>query len=388
MIDTGAVEEFQQVLRDCAPEQSAQGYRLANAQAGFLESTLRERGDGRPRHPAPGANAPSGRPRRRRPNVRVGELGRRAAPLPEARRCVVVVPPPTRLRRDPGGRDGAGKDAPNAGIGRELSWRSANGQSDGSDGQRWVRSGWVRRCPNRPGLDAAPSGAATSLRPWPEGLGQPLPSLWSAPRASSLIGSPRRRSSCPHLRVLPLQGPDRQARFAEIAQSDLVVTSYALVRRDAERYRGIEFDTVVLDEAQHIKNRETQNAQAVKAIRCHHRLVLTGTPLENSVLDLWSIFDFLMPGYLGGAQEFRERYEVPITRDRDPEVQTRLARRVRPFLLRRLKREVTPDLPAKIEQVALCDLTPEQAAVYRQLLEAGRREVLDAVACRASCGVE
>ena len=83
-----------------------------------------------------------------------------------------------------------------------------------------------------------------------------------------------------------------------------MVTSYALIRRDAERYRELEFDTVVLDEAQHIKNRQTQNAQAVKAVRARHRLVLTGTPLENSVLDLWSIFDFLMPGYLGTAQGF------------------------------------------------------------------------------------
>ena len=98
-------------------------------------------------------------------------------------------------------------------------------------------------------------------------------------------------------------------------------------------------DTAVLDEAQNIKNRATQNAQAVKAIRSRHRLVLTGTPLENSVLDLWSIFDFLMPGYLGAAADFRERYELPISRDRDEVAQARLVRRVRPFLLRRLKRE-------------------------------------------------
>ena len=76
---------------------------------------------------------------------------------------------------------------------------------------------------------------------------------------------------------------------------------------------------MVLDEAQHIKNRQTQNAQAVKSIRARHRLVLTGTPMENSVLDLWSIFDFLMPGYLGNAQDFRERYELPIVRDKNPQ---------------------------------------------------------------------
>src|SRR5204862_5601773 len=124
---------------------------------------------------------------------------------------------------------------------------------------------------------------------------------------------------------------DRHALFDRIPQSDLVITSYALIRRDAERYRGLEFDTVVLDEAQHIKNRQTQNAVAVKSIRSAHRLVLTGTPLENSVLDLWSLYDFLMPGYLGTAADFRERYEIPIVRDRNTEVQARLARRVRPF---------------------------------------------------------
>jgi SNF2 family DNA or RNA helicase len=176
-----------------------------------------------------------------------------------------------------------------------------------------------------------------------------------------------------------LHGPERHRLFAQIPQCDLIVTSYALIRRDAERYREMEFDTVVLDEAQHIKNRQTQNAQAVKAVKCRHRLVLTGTPLENSVLDLWSIFDFLMPGYLGAAQAFRERYELPITRDKNSEAQARLARRLRPFILRRLKKDVAADLPAKLEQVSFCELTPDQRNVYQQVIEASRKEVLDAV---------
>ena len=211
----------------------------------------------------------------------------------------------------------------------------------------------------------------------------------SEPRPPSLVvvsdlarvqlGWQRCGSSRRGLRVLALQGPERLGRFPEIPAHDLVVTSYALIRRDAERYRAFEFDTVILDEAQHIKNRQTQNAQAVKGIRSRHRLVLTGTPLENSVLDLWSIFDFLMPGYLGSANDFRERYEQPIARDRQPEAQARLARRLRPFLLRRLKSEVAAELPAKIEQVAFCDLTDDQRAAYQQVLDAGRKEVLAAV---------
>jgi SNF2 family DNA or RNA helicase len=183
----------------------------------------------------------------------------------------------------------------------------------------------------------------------------------------------------PQLKVLALHGPDRHALFSEIQNCDLVVTSYALIRRDAEKYRALEFDTVVLDEAQHIKNRQTQNAQAVKAVKSKHRLVLTGTPLENSVLDLWSIFDFLMPGYLGTAKDFRERYELPIAKEKNSEAQTRLARRLRPFMLRRLKQEVAKDLPAKLEQVSYCELTPDQRAVYQQVIEAGRKEVLEAV---------
>ncbi len=105
-----------------------------------------------------------------------------------------------------------------------------------------------------------------------------------------------------------------------------------------------------------------------KPSAAQHRFVLTGTPMENSVLDLWSIFDFLMPGYLGTAQDFRERYELPITREKDAAAQTRLARRLRPFLLRRLKQEVAADLPARLEQVSLCELTAEQRGVYQQVI--------------------
>jgi SNF2 family DNA or RNA helicase len=182
-----------------------------------------------------------------------------------------------------------------------------------------------------------------------------------------------------NLRVLAVSGPQRRHLFERIPEADVVITSYALLRRDADPYKALNFDTVVLDEAQHIKNRQTQNAQAVKAVRAEHRFVLTGTPLENSVLDLWSIFDFLMPGYLGSAKDFRERYELPITREKSAEAQARLARRVRPFLLRRLKRDVANDLPERIEQISYCELTDDQRAAYQQILEVSRQEVLESV---------
>lgn len=173
----------------------------------------------------------------------------------------------------------------------------------------------------------------------------------------------------PGLKTLVLHGAERE--FAAVAGQDLVITSYALLRRDIAEHQTMEWQAVVLDEAQHIKNRFSQIAQAVKALRAKHRLVLTGTPLENSLGDLWSIFDFLMPGYLGPAAEFRERYE----QQPNPASMTRLRQRVRPFVLRRTKAEVARELPEKIEQVTWCDLTGEQQAVYQEILAQGRREV-------------
>jgi superfamily II DNA or RNA helicase len=181
----------------------------------------------------------------------------------------------------------------------------------------------------------------------------------------------------PHLRTLDLTGADRAERFANAAGHDLLVTSYAILRRDIDRYRKLDFSLVILDEAQHIKNRGSQNAQAAKALRARHRLILTGTPLENSILDLWSLFDFLLPGYLGAATDFRERYETPLARGVDPRTMERLRHRVRPFFLRRTKEEVLPELPPKLEFPTLCELSDEQREVYRAILAQGRRDVFD-----------
>lgn len=181
----------------------------------------------------------------------------------------------------------------------------------------------------------------------------------------------------PGLKVLSLHGAKRAALFDKISSHDIIVTSYALVRRDIEHHKNIEFDTIILDEAQHIKNKSSQNAQCVKQLKAGYRLVLTGTPIENSLLDLWSIFDFLMPGYLGGATDFKNRYEIPIAKNNDTSAQERLKRRVRPFILRRTKAEVASDLPAKLEQLAYCELTEEQKQVYQSILEASRRNIMD-----------
>ncbi|MBC8095390.1 MAG: DEAD/DEAH box helicase, partial [Akkermansiaceae bacterium] len=332
VIDTGAVEELQEVLLDCAPDQHAQGYRINSAQAGFVESTLR-------RQPGWQIQAPSAW--RDRAAKQSGETKMTCPPLGSLES---VLRPYQKegvawlhfLRENGFG----GILADEMGLGKTL--------------QTLAYLATVNREPDRPTLVVCPTSLVFN---------------WLAESAKFT----------PHLKTLRLHGPDRHALFEKIAESDLVVTSYALVRRDAEKYRGIEFDTVVLDEAQHIKNRQTQNAQAVKAIRSKHRLVLTGTPMENSVLDLWSIFDFLMPGYLGAAADFKERYEIPITRERNVESQARLGRRLRPFILRRMKRDVAKDLPEKLEQVAYCELTDEQRTVYQQIMEMSRKEVMDAV---------
>jgi superfamily II DNA or RNA helicase len=185
----------------------------------------------------------------------------------------------------------------------------------------------------------------------------------------------------PSMKVLTITGSDRHEKWARVDQADLVITSYALMRRDIEQYVAKEFAVVALDEAQHIKNRSTQNSMAAKRLRAFNRLVLTGTPVENSVSDLWSIMDFLMQDYLGSHEVFRQHYEIPISQG-GPEgeaAQVKLRRKLHPFLLRRLKKDVAKDLPPKIERVASCSLTTDQKRVYLELLESSRRQIGDMV---------
>lgn len=334
LIDTSAMEEFTEVLRDCAPKQHAGGYRFSEVQAGFLDATLRQQ---------PGWQVQAPEDWRKRAAQQSGQAKLECPPLgplddvlrPYQRQGVAWL---HFLRTNRFG----GILADEMGLGKTLQTLA------------FLNSCHTNRKLTGPVLVVCPTSLVFN---------------WLAEAAKFTPG----------MKVLGLHGTGRHERFADVAKADLVITSYGLIRRDAERYRELEFDTVVLDEAQHIKNRQTQNSQAVKAIRARHRLVLTGTPMENSVLDLWSIFDFLMPGYLGTADDFRERYEQPITRDKDEAVQARLARRLRPFILRRLKTEVAKDLPAKLEQISFCELTDDQAEIYKQVLAVSRKEVMDAV---------
>ncbi len=194
---------------------------------------------------------------------------------------------------------------------------------------------------------------------------------------SSLVWNWTREAArfVPGLRVLSLHGAVREKLFATIPEHDLIVTSYALLRRDIEHYQNLAFASAVLDEAQHIKNPESQNAKSACAVKSRARFILTGTPLENSVRDLWSLFQFLMPGYLGTRGDFQDRYEKPILAGDGASIWPRLVRRVKPWMLRRTKTQILPELPEKIEQVVEVELTPDQKSAYTQLQIAARAQV-------------
>jgi len=205
-----------------------------------------------------------------------------------------------------------------------------------------------------------------------------LPSLVVCPTTLVWNWQAEIKKFLPSLTVLIPTGKDRRQQLEKIKEHDIVITSYALLRRDSAYYTPLEFDYVILDEAQNIKNHQTINAKAVKQLKSHYRLVLTGTPMENSISDLWSILDFLMPGYLGGHESFRGRYEIPILKNKDTERLKTLSRKIKPFILRRLKTDVIRELPEKIEQIGWCELEPTQQRCYEQMLSLAKTNVLKA----------
>ena len=205
------------------------------------------------------------------------------------------------------------------------------------------------------------------------------PSLVIVPASVVVNWQEEAERFAPSLAVLDLTGSGRAEKFDTIEDHDLVVTNYALVRRDIDRLAEFEFRYVILDEAQNIKNPESQTARATKRLRSLHRLALTGTPIENRLSELWSIFDFLTPGLLGSLPKFRQTFEMPIAVRGDRDAEARLRRRVFPFILRRMKQEVADDLPEKIEAVLHCELLPEQRALYRDVLALTRKKLFEQI---------
>ncbi|MBL8935570.1 MAG: DEAD/DEAH box helicase [Archangium sp.] len=183
----------------------------------------------------------------------------------------------------------------------------------------------------------------------------------------------------PSLSKFTWHGADRKENIGMLAKVDVVLTSYSLIRRDIDQLKQVKFRTVILDEAQNIKNADSATAQACKTIDADSRVALTGTPLENRLSELWSIFDFLMPGFLGSSDAFNERFEHPIMVQGDMDTRERLKKRIHPFILRRLKTEVAKDLPPKTEVVTWVDMDAGQQALYREVLQETKRKVYDQI---------
>ena len=201
------------------------------------------------------------------------------------------------------------------------------------------------------------------------------PTLIIAP--TSVLGNWRKEIErfAPRLRAHVHQGSTRlkdKQTFTETCQThDVVLTSFALARLDEKLLQGQKWHRVVVDEAQNIKNPQAAQTRAILKLSTHHRLALTGTPVENRLRDLWSIFNFLNPGYLGKEAQFRKTFELPIQRENDLERSETLKKLVEPFILRRVKtdRRIIDDLPDKIEQKMYCTLSPEQASLYEAVVK-------------------
>ena len=227
-------------------------------------------------------------------------------------------------------------------------------------------------------LAAAASGARSAARA--PGAAPMAPSLLVAPR--SVIGNWHAETQrfAPGLRVVDFSGHDRwsDANVARLAQADLVLTTYALVRSDVVRFaeRGQRFHYAILDEAQAIKNPDSQGAKAVRLLQAAHRLVLTGTPVENHLGDLWSLFEFLNPGMLGRLPAFRALFGAEADDAALAAHRQLVQRALRPVLLRRTKAQVLTDLPDKVEQTLWCVLGPAQRKRYDQLVRHFRAKLL------------
>jgi SNF2 family DNA or RNA helicase len=222
------------------------------------------------------------------------------------------------------------------------------------------------------GLGKTVQTLALIERDWEEGPRRPT--LLVCPM--SVVGNWKKEAErfTPDLPVLVHHGQKRTRgnTFAEeVAEQALVLTSYALLHRDQGLFEQVPWAGVILDEAQNIKNPETKQAKAARALAAGYRVALTGTPVENHVGDLWSLWEFLHPGFLGGQADFRRRFFIPIQVQRDAEAADRLRRLTGPFLLRRLKtdRSIIADLPDKLEMKVFCNLTREQASLYAAVVE-------------------
>lgn len=213
--------------------------------------------------------------------------------------------------------------------------------------------------------------------------GEKLTSLIIAPTSCVANWYYEIKKFAPSLEAIVLTGSlkSRMKKIRSVSNYDVAIISYSTLRRDVKALSENEFNYVILDEAQHIKNANTQNAKTVKSLKSLKRLALSGTPIENSISEMWSMFDFLMPGFLGKHKDFIEDYEAPILSglETSNEALDNLKTRIAPFILRRLKTDVLKDLPPKHTVVNYCDLTKDQKELYMSILEAARIEIFETV---------
>lgn len=204
------------------------------------------------------------------------------------------------------------------------------------------------------------------------------PSLVVCPMSLALNWQAEFKKFAPHIKILVMMGSveERKRLFEEeIKEHQVVITSYDLLKRDIEHYEGLHFKYCIADEAQYIKNANTIGAKALKTVESEVRFALTGTPIENSLAELWSIFDFIMPGYLFSYNRFRNNFEMPIVKSEDENCTSRLKKMIAPFIMRRLKKDVLKELPDKTETVIYNSMLEEQQKLYTAHLALARKEI-------------
>ena len=213
-----------------------------------------------------------------------------------------------------------------------------------------------------------------------ENAKNPKPSIVVCPSSLTLNWENEINKFAPSIKTLIIHGnsEERAKQIKSILDYQIIVTSYDSLKRDVDIYeeQNIEFKYIIADEAQYIKNNNTQNAKTIKVIHSETRYALTGTPIENSLSELWSIFDFIMPGYLLSYKKFKEQYEIPIAKDNDIECMNRLKMMIEPFVLRRIKKEVLTELPDKTVTVLNNEMQDEQLKIYASYIARAKEEAI------------
>ena len=216
--------------------------------------------------------------------------------------------------------------------------------------------------------------------------GAPRPSLLIVPTSLARAWARQAEQFVPDLKVVVLQGQSRKSLFDRIDAAHLVISTYPLLHRDHDILLTRDWELAILDEAQAVKNPASTAAKRIRDIRARMRLALTGTPMENTLTDLWALFDWLVPGLLGDRKSFRAQVLLPIEKEGDTQAQARLNRRIQPFILRRTKDQVALDLPAKTEITELIPLGAKQRALYETVRMAMDARVREAIAARGLQG--